>query len=303
MVIVHLMGGLGNQMFQYAFGRRLALENNVSLKLDVYSGFKNDSYKRSYGLNHFRILENIVSREEVRRFRRIESFGSLRRLYRLINLFRPRSNKYSVLREHSVTRFDLRALKTSTTNIFIDGYWQSEKYFQPIKDLIREEFQVKSPLEGLNLRLANEIHKSNAVCLHIRRFRGVLGSKGDCSAAKKHGILNLEYYSRGLRYLAKRHSKLHCFVFSDSPDWAEENLQLPYPTTFVTHNHSVEGKDYEDLRLMSQCKHHIIANSTFSWWGAWLCANPEKVVIAPKKWFNEPGRDTRDLIPDSWHRI
>ncbi len=303
MVIIRLKGGLGNQMFQYAFGRRLALDNNVSLKLDVCSGFKNDFFKRSYRLNHFRIIEKIASPEEVMRFERIDSSCLLRWLYRPINLFRVRSNKYSVLRDRSATRFDRRALKTSSANILINGYWQSEKYFQPIKDLIREEFQVKSPLEGSNLRLANEIRESNAVCLHIRRLHGVSGSEVDCSAVKKHGILSLEYYSRGLRYLAKRCSNLRCFIFSDSPAWVEKNLRLPYPTTFVTHSHGLEGKDYEDLRLMSQCKNYIIANSSFSWWGAWLCANPEKVVIAPKTWFNEPGLDTRDLIPDRWHRI
>jgi hypothetical protein len=300
MIIVRLKGGLGNQMFQYAFGRRLALDNDVPLKLDTVSGFENDFYKRSYGLGHFRIVENIASREEVMRFRRIESSGLRGWLYRLINLFRRRSQRHSVLREHRVSRFDLRVLKGST-NVLIDGYWQSEKYFQPINDLIRKEFQVKSPLEDLNLVLANEIRKSNSVCLHLRRY-SASGNEVNCSAVKKHGVLSPEYYYRGLRYLTNRQSKLHCFVFSDSPDWTEENLRLSCPSTFVTHNHE-KGKDYEDLRLMSLCKHHIIANSTFSWWGAWLCTYPEKIVIAPKRWFKEPGRDTRDLIPDSWYRI
>lgn len=303
MVIVRLKGGLGNQMFQYAFGRRLALENNVSLKLDVCSGFENDFFKRSYRLNHFRILENIASREEVMRFQRIESFGLLRPLHRLVNLFRGQSNKYSVLRERNATRFDRRASKTSGANILINGYWQSEKYFQPIKDLIREEFQVKSPVKGPNLGLADEIRRSNAVCLHLRRLFGVSGSEVDCSVIKKHGVLSLEYYHEGLSYLAKRYETLHCFVFSDSPDWAEENLRLPYPTTFVRPSHGIVGKDYEDLCLMNQCKHYIIANSSFSWWGAWLCPNPEKVVIAPQTWFNGPARDMVDLIPDPWHRI
>ena len=138
---------------------------------------------------------------------------------------------------------------------------------------------------------------SQSVSLHIRR--------GDYASnpvtQSFHGTLQMGYYTRAMRHLAERIEDPHLYVFSDDPEWARGNLQSEYPTEFVIHNDV--DRNYEDLRLMSSCKHHIIANSTFSWWAAWLCSNPEKLVFAPRKWFEGSNNDTRDLIPDTWNQI
>ena len=116
-----------------------------------------------------------------------------------------------------------------------------------------------------------------------------------------HGICSLEYYYNAIKKITEIVRKPHFFIFSDDIKWAQDNLKISYPATFV--NHNADGKPFEDLRLMSLCKHHIIANSSFSWWGAWLSIDPDKIVFAPKEWFTDSGRNTDDLIPGSWHRI
>ena len=300
MVIVRLAGGLGNQMFQYAFARRTALENGVPLKLDVVSGFRNDFYGRKYSLNHFNILEDTVTDRELKRIARTRSPSLVGKCHRLVNRLRPRGKSY-ILRECTFADFDLSILK-GYEHIYIDGYWQSERFFQSIEEVIRRELSVKSPLEGANLEIANRIATEGSVSVHLRRLHGVsVSGEVDRAGVNLHGATSLEYYHRAVEYLRNRQGELHLFVFSDNPEWAEENFHVPHPTTFVSHNRG--DQDYEDLRLMTLCKHHIIANSSFSWWGAWLCENPQKSVIAPKKWFNDPSRYTHDLVPDRWHRI
>ena len=283
MIIVKLIGGLGNQMFQYAIGRHLAYKNQTKLKLDI-SGFKTCKL-RKYELRCFNIVEEFANDIEIKIFN----------LKRRFNIFFK--NKNILCTEKVKCKFDSEVLKYKG-NIYLVGYWQSEKYFKDIEAIIRREFTVKTPQTGKNKEIARQISSCKSpVSLHIRRGDFI----SDSHASQVHGTCNLDYYYRCVKRLTHMVKNPHFLIFSDDPEWARDNLNLSYPTTLVEHNKI--DKDYEDLRLMSLCKHHIIANSTFSWWGAWLNKNPDKIVIVPKRWFTGDSIDTRDLIPEGWIRI
>lgn len=289
MVVVHLLGGLGNQLFQYATARRVAHINNVPLKLDI-SGF--ESYKlHSYSLKHFNIREEFASPEEIARF-------NVRGLASYVSLWAPRLLPYYRRRRvvESHFHFDANILKISKS-VYLNGYWQSEKYFKDIESLLRRELTVKSAPDSVNLAMSECIRGVRSVSLHVRRCDYV----SHPVTQQYHGGCSLGYYASAVANLSERVENPHFFVFSDDPQWTRINLKLEYPTTYVTHNGP--DKNYEDLRLMSQCEHHIIANSSFSWWGAWLCANPGKLVFAPQKWFRTPDLNTKDLIPETWQLI
>jgi hypothetical protein len=282
------MGGLGNQMFQYSAGRRLAYANGVELKLDTFS-FK-ECNLRTYSLGIFNVQENLATREEV------EALTVGKRS--LVERFSTKilGRKHSSLPSHVREKQFAPEILNLPDNVYLDGYWQSEKYFTDIEDIIRKEFTVKTDQERKNRKLAELIASCDSVSLHIRRGDYVSTPE----IRKVHGTCSLDYYFRCVDQLSKTVKNPHFFIFSDDHDWASDNLKLPHPTTLVDHNGM---KAYEDLRLMSQCRHHIIANSSFSWWGAWLNKNQDKIVIAPQSWFNDSSRDTKDLIPDSWVRI
>ncbi len=181
--------------------------------------------------------------------------------------------------------------------MYLQGYWQSEKYFKDIEKIIRDDFTFSEEPDYQNKQMADTIKCCEAVSLHVRRGDYV----SNPVTTEYHGICSEDYYRRAVREVERYCKNPQFFVFSDDPSWAKENLETGYPTTIIDFNGS--EKDYEDLRLMSLCQHHIIANSSFSWWGAWLSWNPQKIVIAPKKWFNRPEINTQDLIPESWIRI
>ena len=175
----------------------------------------------------------------------------------------------------------------------------SRKYFWPIKEIIKREFRVKHPLQGQNLSIAKKIRNTNSVCLHIRNY-GLVDSEVNSKVSNKYELLGLDYYYNALNYLQSKENGLHCFVFSDNPEWARQYLQLSCPCTIVAHNHTNSGREYEDLRLMSMCKHYIIANSTFSWWGAWMGDHKGKLVIAPMRWYKNLKVKTEYLYPENW---
>jgi hypothetical protein len=190
-----------------------------------------------------------------------------------------------------------REILNLTDGIYLHGYWPSEKYFTSIADSIRSELTVKSPLTGRDKEIAEQITSCDSVSVHIRRADYLPNTYTE----QLLETCSLEYYLCSVERIARNVNKPHFFVFTDDKEWACENFQLPYPITFVDHNGP--DKNYEDMRLMSLCKHNIIANSTFSWWGAWLNKNPYKMVFAPNKWFTEKARSSsKDLIPDSWIR-
>ena len=292
MIIVQLLGGLGNQLFQYAIGRRIAYENDTILKLDL-TGFQNYNI-RKYKLGSLNIIENIATLEEIVLLKGSGDPCVFGKVKSLVKKFKP-YYKQSIIKERFF-QFDPNMLLVKD-NAYLRGYWQSEKYFKHIEDIIRQEFTLRAKPDKINSQLGSDIVSRNSVSIHVRRGDYASNSRIN----KIHGTCNLDYYFESINKIAEVVEEPTFYVFSDDPPWVHKNLKIPYPTVFVTHNGP--EKDYEDLRLMSLCKHHIIANSSFSWWGAWLCSNPDKMVFAPKKWFNTPDLDTRDLIPESWHRI
>lgn len=304
MVITKLIGGLGNQMFQYAAGRSLAHRHNTELKLDI-TNFKNYP-DRFYSLNCFNILEEFASPKEIFVFTGIprnflqKLITQGRRSFRfagkaLLQGTQEITGDPKVYKEPHF-HFD-RNFFYQTDNVYLDGYWQSERYFKDIEEIIRNEFTFKIPPLGKNKGVAEQIASCESVSIHVRRGDYV----NDLKISEIHGNCGLTYYREAVKKISQMIRAPHFFIFSDEPGWARKNLRLGQPAMFVDHNDT--NKSYEDLRLMSQCKHHIIANSSFSWWGAWLHINPEKIVIAPKKWFRSDDKDTKDLIPDSWLRI
>jgi len=296
MVIVRLIGGLGNQMFQYAAGRSLALRHGTTLKLDI-SGFEQYPLRR-YSLGCFNICEEFATPEEVARLKsppRSRLVRLVRRAWRKLTGPTP-YYRQPVFYESMLHSFDPNIWKTPK-HVYLDGYWQSEKYFKDIEQLIRDEFTIRIDQDSHSRKIAAMIAATNSVSIHVRRGDYVSNPVTN----RVHGVCELEYYMKCVHYIEDKVESPDFFVFSDDPDWVVENLRLPFPMTFVTHNGG--GREYEDLRLMSLCKHHIIANSSFSWWGAWLNANSGKVVLAPWQWFNDRARDTRDLLPDSWIKV
>jgi len=293
MIIVRLIGGLGNQLFQYAVARHLAEIHGSVLKIDI-SGF--ETYKlHKYSLWPFNIQEHFASTEEVAKL--TPKMGVAGRMLRRL-LCRPQKLAKTHIKEKDPFCFNPEILNLPD-GIYLDGYWQTEKYFANIEDNIRREVTVKTPQMHKNKELAELIASCEAVSIHIRR--GDYVSNNDTN--KKHGTCELDYYFRCVEHLGQMVERPHFFIFSDDPGWARDNLNLTYPTTIVDHNSA--DKNYEDLRLMCQCKHNIIANSSFSWWGAWLNKNLDKIVIAPKKWLNDSSIDTSDLdlITDSWIQL
>jgi hypothetical protein len=288
MILVGLNGGLGNQMFQYAAGRSLAAQRNDALKLDI-SAFekKTTDTPRKYALGVFNIIENFASPEEIARFR--ASSALVEKI--------PFLRKNGYIKERQF-HFDETIFDVPPGDMYLDGYWQSEKYFKGSEDIIRKEFTPKGGL-GKEAKEAEEYISEageNAVALHVRRSDYITNA----AAYKCHGVCSLEYYQEAIEYIAKNLQHPHFFIFSDDVSWVKENIKIRFGTSFVS-NGSL--KDFEELVLMGRCSHAIIANSSFSWWGAWLIQNSKKIVVAPKMWFREDSYNTKDLIPESWTKL
>lgn len=279
MITVKLIGGLGNQMFQYALGRHLSIKNNCDLYMDINEF---ETYKlHKYSLQHFQIKENFLKLEDVPK----KSFFDR---FKFLNTGVTQERKFN---------FSKNILDTKAPN-YLEGYWQSELYFNEIRETLLKDFEVEKPLTGKNLEVFEEIKDVESISLHIRRGDYVSNQQTNSF----HGTCSLNYYKRALDYISdKKPDNLNIFAFSDDPQWVKENLKTEIPIRFVDHNDA--DTNFEDLRLMSLCKNNIIANSSFSWWGAWLNQNSEKIVIAPQRWFNNDKVDTSDVVPNSWIKI
>jgi hypothetical protein len=300
LIIVKLMGGLGNQMFQYAAARRLAWRHETELRLDL-SFLESDqrvNTPREFVLDKLRINAERASRHELGTIARLGGNLLEKMVTRFCRMIRPNACHSAVYRE-KFFHFDPSVMELPD-NSYIEGYWQSERYFSDIKDILLTEFSIKSPLTGKNLEYVRLVQAENSVSIHVRRGDYVL-----CPTVHAyHGTCSLQYYHDAVQVIASRVRDPHFFVFSDDPCWVKDNLKVfPHPMTVVEHNGADKG--YEDLRIriMSQCRHNIIANSSLSWWGAWLSTVSEKIIIAPRQWFNDPSINTADLIPSSWLRM
>jgi hypothetical protein len=292
MIIVKLMGGVGNQMFQYAAAKCLSWRHGTALKLDLsfLEGYQTGNTPRTFELDHFCITVVKATRWEINTMSGTGKTCLETAVARVLQKFAGH-----ICYHEKSFHYDPQLL-TLSDNVYLDGYWQSERYFADIKDIIRKELTVTSPLTGKNQELAEEIRTVNAVSMHVRRGDYVMDNKTNVM----HGVCDLDYYQRAENRVVQSLEDPHFFVFSDDPEWVAENIKLRCPTRYVSHN---VGRAHEDLRLMSLCRHHVIANSSFSWWGAWLSSNPDKLVIAPDRWFNDPSIDTGDLIPSDWQRL
>lgn len=293
MVIVHLKGGLGNQMFQYAAGRALALRRGEPLLLNTHSFPLYDG--RSYVLDRYCTVGELAPARAVRRLTR-QGYGRytdalLRKAERLLG------KPPAVVRERRPFQYDPQLFADLPTDVYLEGYWQNERYFQDISGTIRRELTLRALPEGKNAQLLAAIEGCTAVSLHVRRGDYVVNK----AALAFHGVCSPDYYRRAIETIAQHIVSPHFFVFSDDIAWVKENLAIPQSVTFVAHNGPAAA--HEDLRLLQACKHHIIANSTFSWWGAWLSEWPDKLVIAPRRWLNDLRHDTSDLIPAGWLRL
>jgi len=293
MIIIGLMDGLGNQMFQYALGRRLAYERRTSLKLDI-SWFQTQQL-RSYQLDKLKISATIVSPDDIEKMKRAKWAGLKGRVYQAIQRRLPYYRRRVVAEQ--VPFFDFHIVKRVSRYAYLMGYWQSEKYFTPIASLLREDLKLREPLSPDYRALEEKISKVKSVSLHVRRGDYV----DNPHTNHVHGFCTPAYYDKAITYLRDRFPSIIIFVFSDDMPWARQNLGNYSPIEFVEIKNI--NRDQEELMLMSLCDHHIIANSSYSWWGAWLGVNSEKTVIAPQKWFNDATRNTKDLIPDTWIRM
>lgn len=290
MIIVKLLGGLGNQMFQYAIGRSLAIRNNTDLKLDIslYQTEQEGMEKRKYELNCF-ALEDCFFASAHDLFW-IENRKSKRLLKKII----PIKRWMRVIKEKS-PEFDLSILNLPD-NVYLDGYWNSEKYFLKVKDSIKKEFVFKGQISSENKELLILITSVESISLHIRRGDYV----NDYKTLQHHGLCDIDYYSKAIETIGDKVQSPYFFVFSDDLEWAKTNLKLKYPVVYIDNNRKDDS--FWDMYLMCKCKHNIIANSTFSWWGAWLNENPNKIIIAPQKWLNA-NFNTDDIVPNRWIKI
>lgn len=269
MIVAKLIGGLGNQLFQYAAAYNLAAINNTDLKLDS-SEF--ELYKlHKYSLHHFDFPQNFITTDE------------------LCGLKEIKEKHY---------HYDDNLISVGN-DVVLSGYWQSERYFQETAKKLKESLKLKSDLSAKSLEISELIKQVNSVSLHIRRGDYVVGTYSDQILDQ----LDLAYYFQAIKELGKNEKDIIFFIFSDDHEWVKNNLNINFPVVYVDHNNSEAC--FEDLYLMSLCKHNIIANSSFSWWGAWFNKNNCKKIYAPKNWFNANVKNIndKDLIPPSWHKI
>lgn len=279
-------------MFQYAFGKNLALKYNTILKLDT--SFLLDRSPRSnftfrdYDLDVFNIDEQIASEKEVNKFTKRLNWRIADRILNKVIGFK--SNFIIEPYFHFS-----KACFNAQDNCYLEGYWQAEQYFSAIKEELKNKYLVfKEPLSFQGANMLTQIENANSIAVNVRR--------GDFVNNPFHGTCSPEYYTQAAAIISGKVNNPHFFIFSDDLDWAKKNLIFSYPVTFVGEEYN--GKKYQDkMRLMSACKHFIIPNSSFAWWSAWLNTGEDKIVIAPKIWFPVNKTDNQDIIPSKWITI
>jgi hypothetical protein len=292
-VCMNIRCGLGNQLFMAALGLRLAHERKAMLIFDA-SEYLTD-HQRIYQLNEFSIIATTLSAPDKETLR-LSPFHSLNPQYRRVRKIASMRKRHHV--KEKLRQFDEDILKIDLP-AYLEGYWQTERYFSDVEGLIRQQFRLRKPIAERRRELLASIGRAGAssVSLHVRRGDYVdLAQSGGV-----YRLCSLEWYERAMEMIANIVPAPQFFVFSDDPGWARANLPTKWPCVFVDRDE--DGKDFEDLHVMANCRHHVIANSTFSWWGAWLNASRDKTVIAPSDWYATPEMDTSDLIPSGWIRL
>jgi len=279
-------------MFQYAAARALAIRKGVPLKLDV-SAF--ESYDLHHGFELARVFNcsaELARPEDVRNVLGWQASPRVRNILSRYHLGALRSRK--LVMEPGFSYW--AGIDAAPDDCYLTGYWQSEKYFSSSAAQIRRDFTFREPMNDLNALAAEKILSMNAVSVHVRRGDYLTDKKANAT----HGLCSIQYYKNSIEYISRVIHNPKYFIFSDDIVWVKKNLKIDWPCDYISFNNNEES--YNDMRLMSLCRHHIIANSSFSWWGAWLNPNPTKLVVAPQPWFANPHIDTRDLIPVDWMR-
>ncbi len=291
MIIAEITGGLGNQMFQYAKGRAVAEALGVELKLDIHS-YHWDSL-RTYGLDVFCLDVPFADRAEIDLQQgKIEAPQS--RWKRLLRPFEKKPN-HGIWQEASFA-FQQKDLQIPDGK-YLRGYWQSPNHFEHIAPMLRKDFAFKAAPPAPVAQLLARMDDCASVALHVRRGDYVQNK----STQAFHGLCSLNYFKKGIAYMREQLENPMFFVFSDDPDWAQSSFSEEQNVEVVR----LDVPDYEDLRMMQQAGHQIISNSTFSWWAAWLNSNPNKRVVAPEPWFEDPiiQNESQSLYLPSWQRL
>lgn len=304
MIILKMWGGLGNQMFIYALYRSMR-HKGIEAKIDM-SWFNYYNAHNGYELSNLfgvKIIE--ATEEEVKRYAIVKP-GKVNGLLKK-TIYK---NSQILLGAHDAISYHPEVFKL--TEKYLEGYWQCEKYFVDIKDSIRKEFEFPLDLRHRDnqlIQLSRDIKENaNAVSIHVRRGdyikEGIFKPSFRTIINKPHGkhailgnVCGRNYYESATSYISNIFVRAHYYVFSDDINWCREKLRVPDgDVTFVDIN--IGDASYWDMYLMSQCKHNIIANSSFSWWGAWLNDSKEKIVVAPDRWFQDGY--IGDIIPERW---
>ncbi len=295
MIAVKLMGGLANQMFQYATGRNLSIKNRTELKLDAVSYFENqpaENTPRHYELNVYPIKATLMTREELKL---VGADDQKRRGWR------PRLIKPQPLVQFDEQTSEYQSFQPAffnqPDNAYLVGHWQNEKYFKDIREELLKELTPKT-FTPYTQGVLKEIAKTPSIALHVRRGDYVTNKH----ANKFHGLMSVSYYRKALSLIHKQTGLARVVVVSDDIAWCRRNLGLDKDTLFVDGNPTIRA--CEDIYIMRHCQHNIIANSSFSWWPAWLNSNPSKIVIAPKDWFKDKQANQKmHIVPEDWIRL
>src|SRR3990167_7831143 len=294
MIVVKLMAGLGNQMFQYSTARRLAHHHGVSLRLDVtnYQAMADVDTPRDYELDCYNIHAHVASKEELAQMLPIDFQATWpHRIKRRLGV----DTRLRPLGEPS--KYFYPAVLKARDNTWLVGWWQNEKYFEDIRNILLREFRPKT-LSAKTKKTVETLRQTSSISVHVRRGDYV----SNPHAKKHHGLVPLDYYERAIALNKSKVPEPKYFVFSDDISWCKRNLQLGDGAVFVDWNGPSRG--CEDIWIMQHCQHNIMATSSFSWWGAWLNDNPKKTVIAPKRWLQDSKADAEtEIIPDSWIRL
>lgn len=285
--VVRIAGGLGNQLFQYCFARSLALRRNLKIFLDI--SYYSHGFRR-YLLPEFNTIQQIVSPEKLKQLLKWRNIF----YFRVINKLLPaRQKKYY---REQVGPMGIDEHVDRLTGIkYLEGYWQHKNYFQSVWGEIKRELQLKQ--KGATcIAWQKKIASHASVSIHIRRGDYVTNAR----IREQHGYCSQEYYDRAVCEMTQRVNQPVFFIFSDDVAWVQKNFIMHYPCEIVSSNDLTEC---EELFLMSACKHNIIANSTYSWWGAWMNEHDKKIVIAPQKWSNTPSARFENIVPETWIRV
>lgn len=272
--VVRLQGGLGNQMFQYAFGQALKHKLNKNVNYDTWGyeearrAWDHTTTRRTYGLDVYKANPDIAS------FAQLALMGE--------------ACKYVNHIQESVENvYDATRLEEVAAGYYI-SYWQAEEYFKTIRPQLLEDFTLSKPLPEESQEMLKKIQDCNAVSVHVRR--------GDYLALTElFCICSPKYYAKAVEYIKEHTENPHFFIFSDDIEWVKENMHVEGEHTIVDTNRHLH--ESIDLELMRNCKHSIIANSTYSWWGAWLNESPDKIVISPDTWFTD-SRKNEAICPE-----